>query len=350
GIDGLDVARAVAADPALADVRTVLLTSSAQRGELRRSREAGVHGYLTKPVRHSHLRGALATVLAGGEAGEDLVTQDRLAEARNRRRARLLLAEDNPVNQKVAARMAEKLGFGVDVAPTGVEAVEAVAEHSYAAVLMDVQMPRMDGYQATAAIRAREPDGSRIPIIAMTASAMEGDRERCLAAGMDDYLPKPLREDDLATALARWAPVDGEKERPVPEESPRARPDVPATGDVLDPGEVEKLRDLGARSGIDMLAELGSIYAQETPPRLAALRAAVAAGDAVAVREQAHTIKGTAVALGASGLAEQAARLEAMGREGRLEGAEQLVDEVEAESERVARALDVSFTTEGAAR
>jgi CheY-like chemotaxis protein len=128
---------------------------------------------------------------------------------RNGAGTRVLVAEDNPVNQRVAVRMLERLGFHADVARDGRAALRRLATQSYALILMDCQMPELDGFEATARIRAREGSGRRTPIIAMTASAMRGDRERCLAAGMDDYLAKPVTIDNLRTALKRWLPLTG---------------------------------------------------------------------------------------------------------------------------------------------
>ena len=129
-------------------------------------------------------------------------------------RPRVLVAEDNPVNQRVAIRMLERLGLGADVAANGREAVQSFSRQPYAAILMDCQMPELDGFEATARIRAREGLGQHTPIIAMTASAMRGDRERCLEAGMDDYVSKPVTIDGLRTVLARWLPLDGESSIP----------------------------------------------------------------------------------------------------------------------------------------
>ena len=214
-MDGLDVARAIRAEPALAGTRLVLLTSSAQQGEARRAGEAGIHSYLTKPVRQSALYDSLAIEMgesiekAEGTGRADTMTRPSTMAPSVRERPHLLVVEDNPINQKVAVRTLEKMGFHADVAGDGAAAVAATAvdeagRSAYSIVLMDCQMPVMDGFEATAEIRRREGAGPHVPIVAMTASAMEGDRERCLAAGMDDYLSKPLREHDLAAVLSRW--------------------------------------------------------------------------------------------------------------------------------------------------
>ena len=226
---GLDVAEAIRADPVLAPTQLVLLTSQGQRGDAKAAQAAGYAGYLTKPVQAPHLYECLTTVLkqsppapahegqsAGRIARPDLVTRHSLAERHAKATARILVAEDNIVNQKVAVRMLEKLGYRADLVANGLEALEALARIPYAAVLMDCQMPEMDGFAATAAIRTREATGEgeatsgrspaarHLPIIAMTANVLPEDRDRCLAAGMDDYLSKPMQSKLLAEMLARW--------------------------------------------------------------------------------------------------------------------------------------------------
>ncbi len=218
GMDGLQLARAIKADPYLASARLVMLTSVGERGDSEKARRVGVEAYLTKPVRQSELHDCLATVMGGpadeemppGERSDNLVTRYSLKEKRAAFRARVLVAEDNLVNQKVAVRTLEKLGYQADVAPNGAEALEALARVPYAAVLMDVQMPEMDGYEATAEIRRRENENEGLghtPVIAMTANAMQGDREKALEAGMDDYISKPINVEALDEMLKRWIPL-----------------------------------------------------------------------------------------------------------------------------------------------
>jgi len=209
GMDGLDLARRIKADPALRPVRLVLVTSLGRRGEAKAAREAGIAAYLTKPIRHRQVLECLALVLrdpdpAAPAGAEALITRHSLAEAQARTRGRVLVADDNPVNQKVAAKMLEKLGCRVDVVGHGREAVEAATRLPYDLIFMDCQMPEMDGYEATAAIRARESPGSRVPIVAMTANALAEDRARCLAAGMDEFLAKPVQFKDLSAVIGRW--------------------------------------------------------------------------------------------------------------------------------------------------
>ena len=231
GMNGLELARAIKADPALASTRLVLLTSQGQRGDAAAAQAAGYVAYLTKPVRESLLYACLLAVVTPpaqvparerASAGRPaLVTRHSLAEANARATARILVAEDNVINQKVAVRMLEKLGYRADLVANGLEALEALSRIPYAAVLMDCQMPEMDGFAATAAIRKREAHDEirgtsgasrdthdaaprRVPIIAMTANARQEDRDRCLAAGMDDYLSKPVQSTVLAAVLARW--------------------------------------------------------------------------------------------------------------------------------------------------
>ena len=205
-MDGLDLARAIKEKTSLAGVKLVLLTSFGRRGHGAEAARIGISAYLTKPVDEADLYDCLVEVLGEGSRTQapHLVTRHTLRELRPPAGARVLVAEDNEVNQKVAVRILERLGYRVDVADNGREALEACGRTSYDAVLMDGQMPGMDGFEATRRIREREKGGERLPIIAMTASAMKGDREKCLEAGMDDYISKPVTPEALEAVLRRW--------------------------------------------------------------------------------------------------------------------------------------------------
>ncbi|MFQ5962197.1 MAG: response regulator, partial [Candidatus Methylomirabilales bacterium] len=217
GMDGESLGRAIKADPALREIVLVMLTSVGRRGDARRLGEAGFAAYLLKPVRPSLLMDALATVWGARmlDKPTGLITRHTLAESRAAKtppppetsrhiRAYVLVAEDNIVNQKVTAGMLEEIGCRVDVVANGKEAVERFEQLPYDLVFMDCQMPDMDGYEATTEIRRREGLTRHTPIIAMTAHNMEGDREKCLEAGMDDYASKPVRPDKLQEILERW--------------------------------------------------------------------------------------------------------------------------------------------------
>src|SRR5262249_42086860 len=208
-MDGLALARAIKAEGKLEAVKLVLLTSFGQKGHGAEAARAGISGYLTKPVDEADRHDCLAEIMVGAPArSATRVWCHSRRESRPPAVCRVLVGEDNDVNQKVAVRILERLGYRVDVADNGREAVEAVARTRYDAVLMDGQMPEMDGFEATARIREREGDGRRIPIVAMTASAMKGDREKCLAAGMDDYVAKPIGPETLLAVLTRWVPSE----------------------------------------------------------------------------------------------------------------------------------------------
>jgi two-component system, sensor histidine kinase and response regulator len=212
GMDGMTLARTIKSDPTLAKLPLVLLTSLSYRGCAEEARHAGFGAFLVKPIRQSQLYDCIATVMgmASEPAPQRLITRHTLTETQSR--FRVLVAEDNVVNQRVAARMLEKVGSRVDVVANGLEAVEAVTRIAYHCVFMDCQMPEMDGYQATRAIRQHEAlSGTHVPIIAMTANAMESDREQCLAAGMDDFISKPVEPHELATALRKWSQHAAEK-------------------------------------------------------------------------------------------------------------------------------------------
>jgi CheY-like chemotaxis protein len=221
-MNGLELARRMKGRSDWAGIPLVLLTSVGRRGDAKAAREAGLAAYLTKPVRERQLHDCLVAIMtqqAGGSASNTtvpLITRHSLADAKAKAGLRILLAEDNIINQKVAVRLFERLGYRLDVVANGREAVEALSRIAYDLVFMDCQMPEMDGFQATAEIRSREAGTSHTVIVAMTANAMQGDRERCLAAGMDDYVSKPVTVEVLADVIHRRASSCGK-----PRQSPR---------------------------------------------------------------------------------------------------------------------------------
>jgi len=207
-MDGFALAESIKRKPEWGAATIMMLSSAGQRGDAKRCREIGVAAYLTKPVGQDELLRAILTALGGRAAPETpsaVVTRHLLREKSHQ--LRILLAEDNAVNQKLAVRLLEKRGHAVTVAWNGKEVVAAFQKHTFDLVLMDVQMPEMDGFEATAAIREAEKlSGNHLPVVAMTAHAMVGDRERCLAAGMDDYLTKPIRPQELHDMLTKYSP------------------------------------------------------------------------------------------------------------------------------------------------
>lgn len=341
GMDGWTLARQIKDDPEIRLVRLVLLTSFSQRGDALAAQAAGFEAYLTKPIRQSHLYDCLSLVLNGQTAGAiaaetpitPLITRHTVSEARVRTRGRVLVVEDNFVNQKVAAKMLEREGYRVDVAANGLEAVEAVARIPYALVFMDCQMPELDGFDATRLIREREAEAGvwpvdsrvspesqdsilstkstaprRVPIIAMTANALKGDRERCVEAGMDDYLTKPVRRENLAAALARWLP--GQTARsPICAADPAV---APGDNGCIDPAVLADLRSLDATG--ELLSTLRAHFLEETPLLLAAMRAALSRGDAAALADTAHALKGSSGNLGAIRMPQLCGDLQALGR------------------------------------
>jgi two-component system sensor histidine kinase/response regulator len=213
-MDGFDLARTIKATPDIARVPLVLLTSFRERRHSDVAQEVGIAAYLTKPVRQAQLFDCLTSVMSNAPASETAnkpalpwSKQERrstLQKGRSMSNRLILLAEDNIVNQKVAIRQLEKLGYRADAVANGCEALEALARIPYDLVLMDCQMPEMDGYEATAQIRSREGITKHTPIVAMTAHALAGDRAKCLAAGMDDYISKPVKTAELERVVERF--------------------------------------------------------------------------------------------------------------------------------------------------
>ena len=332
-MDGPELARTIKADPALAATHLLMLSSVMNALDPAKRHAAGVACSLTKPLRQSDLFNAVATAV-GIRIAARAAPAASTAGALPKRvlSGRVLLAEDNPVNQQIAVAMLEHLGLVARVADDGQQAVEALARESFDAVLMDCQMPRLDGFAATAAIRRREQAAGarrRLAIIALTANAIEGDRERCLAAGMDDYLSKPFTREQLAQVLGRWL----EAARPDPSAAPPAEP---AT--ALDPHGLEAIRALDPSGRSGLLAKVVGRYLEDAPARLEQMRVGIQAGDAAALAKAAHTIKSASAQLGAERLAALCKELEAMARGGSV-GDASLLELAGKEYERVAAAL-----------
>jgi CheY-like chemotaxis protein/HPt (histidine-containing phosphotransfer) domain-containing protein len=263
------------------------------------------------------------------------------------------VVEDNVANQRVAVWMIDGLGYRADVAANGREALEMLAKMPYAAVLMDCQMPQMDGFEATAILRRREAGGAgRVPIIAMTANAMRGDRERCLASGMDDYIAKPVRSEDLAAVLERWARRD-RQERVTPLRAASARVSRRSSSDRR-PRVFDDAAALALVNGNrDVMRQVARTFLLQAPEQLARLHEAAARKDAKTLQLTAHAVKGTAAYLAARTVCEVAGRVEAIGRTRRLAGAAGAVAELGREVNRLSVALrafaDESETRAGVA-
>ncbi|HEX4632620.1 MAG TPA: response regulator [Gemmatimonadales bacterium] len=324
-LDGFALAAALRQDASLADLRLMLLTSAALPGDGQRCRELGIQGYLPKPAYRADLLDAVASVLRG-KVDRNVVTRHSMAEAR--RGIRILLAEDNPVNQQVAATMLRKRGHQVDVVDNGRDAVTAVAKNPYDIVLMDIQMPELDGMEATAEIR-RTKKGEKLPIVALTAHALTGDREKYLAAGMNGYLSKPFKPHELFAAAEGWAAgADGETvaiREPAPQE-----PAVPPAADL------ERLRrELTEAGAADALGPILDTFLADAPKRMETLIAAMRAGDAAAVAKAAHAFKSASATIGAAGLARMLADIEHRGKAKTVDGLADLVEGARKETDRV---------------
>jgi PAS domain S-box-containing protein len=310
GMDGIELTRAVKADPILASTRVVLLTSIGE-DLVREAREAGGEACLIKPVRQSQLYDCLATIGGIYRRMEEERTptsaagEEQSAEAR--KGARILLAEDNPVNQKVAVRMVEKLGYDVDVASDGAAAVEAFSRRPYAAILMDVQMPEMDGYEATTEIRSREGTTRRTPIIAMTANAIEGDRDKALSAGMDDYVPKPVKLETLDAALQRWALV---AEHAQPEQTGAETSSPIGFEDSLDQDVLATLRSIEQEGTSGFVAEIADMFLRDAEMSIGKLREDAHTSEWGSIERTAHNLKGSCSNIGATKMAAICADLE----------------------------------------
>jgi len=315
--DGFELGTAIRADRALRETRLLILTSAGQRGDGERCRQLGIQAYLTKPIARADLVEAVGTVLAGAVSAPgaaDLVTRHSIAESRHA--LRILLVEDNPVNQQVATAMLLKRGHQVNVASNGREAVDAVAREPYDVILMDIQMPEMDGFEATEQIRAL-PQGRTLPIIALTAHALSGERERCLERGMSGYLAKPFKAHDLFAAVEGWA----------------AQPSDTATtpAPAVDLAAFRRtMEEAGAAEAVDGIL---ATFVATLPQRLDALLAAVGGTEAEPMQRAAHAFKSAAGTIGAGHLAELLEEMERAAQSGDLAGARDKLEHVRGEAQ-----------------
>jgi len=345
GSGALKLAKAIKASPGLADARSVMLMPVGRQGDIREVRHAGVRMCLSKPVRQSALYDCLVSVMSRNEdSSADLpVAEAPPAPVRRQNRRRLLLAEDNPVNQEVALGILQIEGYQVTVAKNGAEAVEAFSKSAFDLVLMDCHMPEMDGFEATRKIREMEKQGNlkRIPIVALTANAMQQDREECLNAGMDDHLSKPYSRLQMRETLDRWLPADGVDE-PAADKVENAH--AKGSGKVvsiLDRSAVEGLRALQTIDNPDLFTRIIDAYLDDTPKVLEKMRQAMAADDMFEIAKAAHTLKSSSANVGAVEFSDRCKQLEASARRGSVGMVRELLSDVQVAYTSVESALRV---------
>jgi CheY-like chemotaxis protein len=335
-MDGFMLVEELRKEPQLAPQTIMMLTSADRQADSARCRRLGMAAYLVKPVKADELQiailAAIGSSLRGRRATSAAQGDSAASAAAHGKRLRILLAEDNPVNERVARHILQKADHSVLAVANGREAVAAIEREDFDVVLMDVQMPEMDGFEATAEIRHRERlTGRHLPIIAMTAHAMKGDRERCLAAGMDDYVSKPVHPAHLLKVIEKFGPQAAE---PAPA-SPAAAEHEPAVYDrqtALDRVSGEE----------ELLDEVTQLFLSDAPSRMAEIRAALGEGNPQRLQNAAHSLKGAAGYVGADRTCARARKLEELGRRGELSAALDEFRQLEREIERLIEAIAAS--------
>jgi two-component system, sensor histidine kinase and response regulator len=333
GIDGLQLAREIKTDPGLADTRMIMMTSLGKSEHDDEIRNAGIALCLTKPVKQSRLYDAIAGIMFGNDLASEPETTPVSAQTAEPTsstssapaRGRILVAEDNPVNQKVLLRQLGKMGYSAEAVGNGIEVLQVLTRIDYDVVLMDCQMPEMDGYAACRKLRERENGGNHIPVIALTAHAMEGDREKCLAAGMDDYISKPVDVEELKRKLAHWLA--------------RKRPRDNAASATADPVDMAMLRRV-SDDDPEFMQELVELYLRETEVQIEALTRAIGAGTIREVEQIAHTLAGASIASGMCGVVGPLRELERMARAGTIAGADEVLEKTRTQIGRIQKFLE----------
>ena len=351
-MDGGEFGRLAKEDEALQDAKLILLTSVGARGDAARMENIGFSAYLSKPIKQSNLFDCIALVLrerdeTAAQAEHVIITSHSLAD-RRRADCRILLVEDNLMSQEVAKRTLTRLGYPPVVVDNGLAAVDAYLKGPFDLILMDIQMPVMGGFEATAKIRELEQNtGRHTPIVAMTARATKGDREKCLDAGMNDYMSKPVNVELLRRTIEKWT-VDKEVLRRVELGGPKqpartearvaAAPSATSAPESQDPADLTRLRDL-AEGDTAILERLINMYLDDADQHGRRLEQAVQSQNAEAVEQEAHSIRGGAGQVGAKTLQELAAELEGMGRSAYLDKASEAITAFSQEFDRVAEYL-----------
>ncbi|MBN1545744.1 MAG: response regulator, partial [Syntrophaceae bacterium] len=331
-MDGFKLAERIKENKECSKIPIIMLTSVGERGDAIRCREIGINAYLTKPAKQSELLDTIMSVTDSVERtteSSELITRHSLRETRNR--LNILLAEDNEVNQKLAVRILEKRGHKVVVAGNGLEALSCLEKGQFDLVLMDVNMPEMDGFEATAVIREKEKTtGDHLPIVALTAHAMKGDRDKCLDAGMDDYVTKPIQPKELFEAIDRVS---------------SAKPSIPKneTGEPdSKPGKQAFSKEaLVARLDGDMelAREIAGLFIEDCPNTMRDLHKAIVERDGKSIERLAHSLKGAVGNFMAEDAQAAAFELEKIGKSGKLSKAEEAFIRLENEMELLFPAL-----------
>ncbi|MGB5306689.1 MAG: response regulator, partial [Gammaproteobacteria bacterium] len=357
GMNGLTLARAIKGDRKLADIHLIMLTSVGDSGEAVKAKGVGIRTYLHKPVRQADLYSSLLRAVDVVPEREEMNPGDTCELDFSN--IRVLLAEDSPVNQMVALSMLKRIGCQADAVVNGREAVAAVQENDYDIVLMDCQMPTMDGFEATSEIRRTEAagPGRHIPVVAVTANAMESDRKKCFDAGMDDYISKPFTQGQLETVLEEWCEssisiVNPEtsgsellmaSDTSCAEQTAQADPsvaeDTNAAHAAINRDDLETIRQLQDEGEPDLVSQVIMLYLDDTPALLNSLREAVSSMDAGNVRMIAHRLKSGSAYLGAAALADLFQQLEDLGQNNELGEAEVFLNRIDNEFRAVSAAL-----------
>ncbi|MFZ1747881.1 MAG: response regulator [Nitrospirales bacterium] len=353
-MDGLELVRAIKADPRIQNVRCLLLTSLGRRGDAKEAQRAGFQAYLTKPVRKTQLQQSLVAVMAPEQPTEmanqeNLVTLHSLKDiSSNQQPSTILVADDHTVNQELASLLLHKLGHEVEVVSNGKAAIETLQKRPFALILMDCQMPDMDGYATTKAIRAWEGEHRHTPIIAVTANAMSGDREKCLAAGMDDYLTKPIKPDKLRDMLHRWLPReertalslhyidDGVRLRkPLTNSDP-----LKTVSGATQPLDAERLAEWRTLGGNEFVCKILKNFIREALECVSQVHEAVTTENWEDLTLAAHGLKGICRNVGVQKLAELALALEQHDRQESFETVRLKLSALQQELARVQYALE----------
>ncbi|MGO9527635.1 MAG: response regulator [Verrucomicrobiia bacterium] len=343
--DGFGLAEQIRQDADLASTKLIMLSSAGRTSVASRCREMGFAGYLTKPVKQSELFDAIGAAL--GNPGEPIAppsaTEASPSVAGTSRKLRVLLAEDNAVNQRLVVKLMEKHGHSLVAVNNGVEALDALERETFDVVLMDVQMPELGGFEATACIREREKStGQHIPVIAMTAHALKGDRERCLEAGMDAYVSKPIQAPLLFEAIDSVVPNPA-LAASVPEKLPEDEAAPAARVKVFDHEAALAMLD----GDTELFSELVGLFTTESVQLLNQIHESIAARDAKLLERSAHSLKGSAAAFSAERSRAVAQRLEGMGARGEFGGADVIAAELQEQVTQLTKALS-EYRKEGA--